>query len=101
MSRCPSWLSPPMSEKKRSCCRPYASLMARQSGVGPEGSLSEADVNRLIGAFQRYDTDGSGRMEAREIRGCLLSLGVLVDQHEGTEVQSTPLRTASSSASCD
>ena len=52
-----------------------------------EGSLTEAEINRRIGkAFRSYDKDGSGRMEAREIRACLRSMGVLVDEYEGQEV---------------
>lgn len=56
--------------------------------VNTEGNLTDSDVNSLIGkAFRRYDKDGSGQMEAKEIRGCLRSLGVLVDEQEGQQVR--------------
>ena len=59
--------------------------MERNTEGAPPGSLAVAD-GAIMKAFAKYDKNGSGQMEAKELRGCLRSLGVLVDEAEGDEV---------------
>jgi len=49
----------------------------------PPVSLANGAIQK---AFAKYDRDGTGKIEAKELRGCLRSLGVLVDEAEGDEI---------------
>ena len=52
------------------------------------GRSSIRDHDTIINkAFAMYDVTESGRMDAKNVRICRRSMGVLVDQHDGDEVR--------------
>ena len=53
----------------------------------PQRQVTPASDPAIQKVFKRYDKDGSGQMEAKELRSCLRQLNVLVDDVEGDEVR--------------
>ena len=56
----------------------------------PQSVVAPASDPAIQKVFGRYDKDGSGQMEAKELRSCLRQLNVLVDDAEGDEVRRQP-----------
>ena len=56
----------------------------------PQSVVAPASDPAIQKVFGKYDKDGSGQMEAKELRSCLRQLNVLVDDAEGDEVRHRP-----------
>ena len=57
----------------------------------PQSQIAFVSDPAIQKVFAKYDKDGSGQMEAKELRSCLRQLNVLVDDAEGGEVSRHPL----------
>ena len=68
---------------RRASKEDVAALMAPAATEARPASLANGAIQK---AFAKYDRDGTGTIEVKELRGCLRSLGVLVDEAEGDEV---------------
>jgi len=76
-----------------------AASSASSGSLGMPGSIQAQPQSREVipasdpaiqKVFGKYDKDGSGQMEAKELRSCLRQLNVLVDDAEGDEVRRRP-----------